>query len=101
MIYRKNHVRVSLINKINGEQWADSGEPSDYKIPAYNLTNFIVGYDFGRVKLQAGVYNLFDNRSITDIKVNTGTGLYDPNSYDQVWWLPERNYQITMRITLD
>ena len=53
------------------------------------------------MKLQAGVYNLFDNRSITDIKVHTGTGLYDPNSYDQVWWLPERNYQITMRITLD
>lgn len=101
LIYRMDNIRVSLINKINGEQWADSGEPAAYKIPTYNLTNLVVGYVFGKIKLQAGVYNLFDDRSVTDISVNDGPTPSDPNSHDQFWWLPERSYQITMRITLD
>ncbi len=43
LIYRMDNIRFSLINKINGEQWADSGEPAAYKIPAYNMTNLVVG----------------------------------------------------------
>lgn len=101
LIYKKHGVSVSLINKVNGEQWADAGEPAAYKIGAFNVTNLIAGYDFGKIKLQAGIYNLFDNQAVTDISVNDGPTPTDPNSHDQFWWVPERSYQLTLRITVD
>ena len=59
-----------------------------------------MGYDFGMFKLQVGVYNLFDNHNITDISLNDGLTLDDPNS-NTINLVPERSYQLTLRVTLD
>jgi len=102
VIYKQNGVSVSLINKFMGEQWGQDGEEPDYKIGSYNVTNFVAGYDFGMVKLQAGIYNLFDHQNITDINVSgDGLALDNPNSTSSVYFLPERSYQLTLRVTLD
>ncbi len=101
LIYKNNGVLLSMINKIDGEQWGADGEPSAYRIGAYEVTNLVGGYDFGQIKLQAGVFNLFNNRNVTDISVNDGPTPTDPNSHDQFFWLPERSFQVTLRATLD
>jgi iron complex outermembrane receptor protein len=101
LIYKKHGVSVSLINKFMGDQWGDDGEPGFLKIGAYNITNLIVGYDFGMFKLQAGVHNLFDHQNITDINHNDDLALDNPNTLNSVYFLPERSYQLTLRVTLD
>ena len=101
LIYKKHNVSVSLINKFMGEQWGDDGEQDFLKIKPYNITNLIVGYDFGMFKLQAGVHNLFDHQDITDINHNDDLALDDPNTTNSVYFLPERSYQLTLRVTLD
>lgn len=101
LIYTNDGLNVSLVDKFTGQQWADDGEPSAYKIGSYSVANFVLGYDFGNFKLQGGVFNLFDNRSVTDISINDGPTPTDPNSHDQFFWMPERSYQLTLRVTLD
>ncbi len=103
VLFKRNRISASLISKWTGQQWADDGEPALYKIKAYNTTNLILGYDFGRVKVQGGIYNLFDDRSVTDISINDGP--FDPanptsTGHDQYWWQPERSFQLTVRATI-
>lgn len=103
-IYSHDKLTVSLLNKFIGPQWAVAGEPSNYKISPYNTTNLIFGYDFGRIKAQVGIYDLFDNTNITAITQNDGTTsgpLSNPlNNHDQYFFQPGRSVQFTLRATL-
>ncbi len=100
LIYKGHGFTASMINKFVGPSWADNGEPAAYKINAYNTTNLVVGYDFGRFKIQGGIYNLFDNRNVTDISINDGPTPNPLDNHDQYWWQPERSFQLTLRATL-
>ncbi|WP_374572096.1 TonB-dependent receptor [Phenylobacterium sp.] len=99
-VYKDHGWSVSFINKFVGPQWADDGEPADYKIKAFNTTNLVVGYDFGRIKAQLGVYNLFDHKDVTDISINDGPTANPLDNHDQYFFQPERSYQFTLRATL-
>ncbi|MGC1303156.1 MAG: TonB-dependent receptor, partial [Caulobacteraceae bacterium] len=109
-IYSHDKISVSLLNKFIGPQWAVAEEPSNYKIPTYTTTNLILGYDFGRIKAQIGIYDLFDNTNVTAITQNDGvavTGgaatnpLSNPlNNHDQYFFQPGRSVQFTLRATL-
>ena len=101
LIYKNNNVYVSLLNKFIGRQWGADGEPAAYEISSYSTTNLIVGYDFGRFKIEGGVYNLFNNQNITDLAVNDGPTANPLDSHDQYFFQPERNFQVTLRATLD
>ena len=101
LIYKYNGVYVSFLNKFIGRQWGVDGEPAAYEIASYSTTNLIVGYDFGRFKIEAGVYNLFDNQNITDLSVNDGPTANPLDSHDQYFFQPERNFQVTLRATID
>jgi iron complex outermembrane recepter protein len=105
-IYKYNKVSVALLNKFIGPQWAVAGEPSNYKINPYNTTNLILGYDFGRIKAQIGIYDLFDNTNITAITQNDGVAVFGGpapsplNNHDQYFFQPGRSVQFTLRATL-
>jgi len=100
VIYKSRGWTVSMINKFVGPQWADDGEPDYYKIDAYNTTNLVVGYDFGRVKAQLGIYNLFDHQDITDVSIVDGPLPNPLDTHDQYFFQPERSFQFTLRGTL-
>lgn len=100
IIYKHDGWSVSLLNKFVGPQWADDGEPADYKIGSYSNTNLVVGYDFGRVKAQVGLYNLFDQRDVTDISINDGPTPNPLDSHDQYFFQPPRSFQFTLRATI-
>ena len=90
-IYRDGNWSVSLVDKYTGDQWAAEGEPDAYKINAYNSTDFTVVYSFDRYRIEAAVYNLLDSQKSVSIK----PGKTVP--YDQYYWQPERNFQVSIK----
>jgi len=90
-IYRDGNWSVSLVDKYTGDQWAAEGEPDAYKINAYNSTDFTVVYSFERYRIEAAVYNLLNSEKYTSIK----PGKTVP--YDQYYWQPERNFQVSIK----
>ena len=99
-IYKQNQITASLLTKVVGPQWAQSGQPTYYRIAPYETTNLIVGYEFGRFKIEGGIYNLFNDQSLTDVTINDGPTPNPLNSHDQYFYQPERSFQITLRATL-
>lgn len=90
-IYRDANWTVSLIDKYTGEQWATEGEPDAYKIKPYNSTDLTVTYSFDRYRIEAAVYNLLDSQKATSIKPGKTA------AYDQYYWQPERNFQLSLK----
>ena len=106
VIFKRDKMSVSFLNKFIGPQWAVAGEPSNYKINPYTTSNLILGYDFGRIKAQLGFYDLFDNTNITAITQNDGTAVFGGpapsplGNHDQYFFQPGRSIQFTLRATL-
>jgi iron complex outermembrane recepter protein len=90
--YQDENWTISLADKYTGEQWGAEGEPAAYKIPGYNSTDLTATYRFGRYRLEGAVYNLFDSQKFTSIK----PGKTVP--YDQYYFQPERNFQVSLKV---
>ena len=90
-IYRDGNWSVSVVDKYTGDQWAAEGEPDAYKINAYSSTDLTVVYSFDRYRIEAAVYNLLDSQKSVSIK----PGKTVP--YDQYYWQPERNFQVSIK----
>ena len=82
---------VSLADKYTGEQWGAEGEPAAYRIKPYQSADLKVVYTMGRYRLEGAVYNLFDSQQATSIKQGKTT------DYDQYYFQPERNFQISVK----
>jgi len=83
---------VSLVNKYTGKQWAAEGEPAAYVIKGYNSADLSVVYSWDRYRIEAAVYNLLDSQQFTSVKPNSNV------AYDQYYWQPERNYQLSLKV---
>lgn len=83
---------VSLVDKYVGEAWAAEGEPDAYKISAYHSADLTVTYKFDRFRIELATYNLMDSQKFTSIK----PGKTVP--YDQYYFQPGRNYQLTLKV---
>ncbi len=90
--YQDEHWVASLTNKYTGVQWGAEGEPSAYKIPGYNSTDLTLVYRWDRYRIEAAAYNLLDSQKVTAIK----PGKTVP--YDQYYFQPERNYQLSLKV---
>jgi iron complex outermembrane receptor protein len=90
--YQDENWTVSLADKYTGLQWGAEGEPAAYKIPGYHSTDLTVVYRFGRYRLEGAIYNLFDSQQFTSIK----PGKTVP--YDQYYFQPERNFQVSLKV---
>jgi iron complex outermembrane receptor protein len=90
--YQDDNWTISLADKYTGVQWGAEGEPAAYKIPGYHSTDLTVVYRFGRYRLEGAVYNLFDSEQFTSIKPGKTV------AYDQYYFQPERNYQLSLKV---
>ncbi len=90
--YQDENWIISINDKYVGKSWGAEGEPSLYKIGAYSSTDLTVVYRFGRYRLEGAVYNLFDSQKVTSIK----PGKTVP--YDQYYFQPEKNYQVSLKV---
>ncbi|WP_168073679.1 TonB-dependent receptor [Caulobacter sp. SSI4214] len=91
LLYRQGGWSVSLADKYTGEQWSAEGEPAAYRIKPYQSADLKVVYTVGRYRLEGAVYNLFDSQQATNIKQGKTT------DYDQYYFQPERNFQISVK----
>ena len=85
VLFKHGPIRFSLIDKMQGPQYADDGEPADYRIPTYNTAIASARYDLGRIELGLQVSDLFNSRAVTDIAVNGPP-------YDQYFFQPGRAF---------
>ncbi|WP_309606189.1 TonB-dependent receptor domain-containing protein [Phenylobacterium sp.] len=92
VLYNDEHWSVSLIDKYTGEAWGAEGEPAAYKIGGYNSADLSVVYRFDRYRIEAAIYNLTDSQKATSIK----PGKTVP--YDQYYFQPARNYQLSLKV---
>jgi iron complex outermembrane receptor protein len=122
LIYKHDGWKLSLIDKMTGQQYADSpgkraadyvGGSAFYRLGAYSRLDFTGYYDLGAFgsgadwEIGGGIYNLLNDRSLVSVK--TGKGGFDgaasvqeftlrKNSTDQYYFAPERSYQFTVRV---
>ncbi|HUO88578.1 MAG TPA: TonB-dependent receptor [Rhizomicrobium sp.] len=119
LIYKNGPWKLSLIDKIVGQQYADApgkrvfvNGSEFYRLGAYNNMNFTGYYDFeldgANVEIGGGIYNVLNDRSLVAVTINdkaiSGTSVQDiahrPGSLDQYFFQPERSYQFTIKVHL-
>jgi iron complex outermembrane receptor protein len=96
LIWKPGDWSISVTDKVVGEQWANEGEPSNFKIQPYSDVDLTVVRNLGRWRLEAAVYNLFDSQKITSIKPAGKGNAISPA--DQYYYQPERSAQLTARL---
>lgn len=90
--YQDEHWTASLINKYTGVQWGAEGEPAAYKINGYNSADLTLVYRFDRYRIEGAIYNIGNSQAVTSIS----PGKTVP--YDQYYYQPERNYQVSLKV---
>ncbi|MBN9587627.1 MAG: hypothetical protein BGN85_09595 [Alphaproteobacteria bacterium 64-11] len=106
LIYKTGLFKISLIDKIVGQQYSDNANTRFYKLGAYNVMDLKGSVTLGNMELGLGIYNLLNSRSlasvgITDSSPIGGTSVNDfanrPNSLDQYYFQPERSFQVSLK----
>ena len=96
VLYNDENWSVSLADKYVGESWANEGEPSNFRIAPYTSADLTVVYKFDRYRLEGAVYNLGDSTHVTSVKPTSKANAIGP--YDQYYYQPGRNYQVTVKV---
>jgi len=96
LVWTPGNWSLSVTDKLVGEQWANEGEPANFRIKPYSTVDLTAVYNIGRWRLQAAVYNLFDDQSATKITAVNTDNTVAPG--DQYYFQPARNYQVSARM---
>ena len=106
VFYKMGDFKLSLIDKLVGQQYSDLTNTSFYKLGAYNLMDFKGSYAYENFELGLGIYNLLDSRSLAAVGINDktpigGAGVNDytnrGSSLDQYYFQPSRSVQVTVK----
>lgn len=97
LIWKPGDWSISLTDKWVGEQWANEGEPSNFRIKPYTTVDLTVVYTIGRWRLEGGLYNLLNDQSATKISPVNSNNTIDPA--DQYYFQPARNFQLSARVS--
>ena len=104
LVYKTDLFKISLINKLVGQQYSDATNTQFYKLGAYDNTDFKASVTFGQFELDLGLYNLFNDRNLLSVGINdsatVGANVHDLTgrgaSLDQYYFQPPRSYQISL-----
>jgi iron complex outermembrane receptor protein len=126
LIYKAHGFKLSLIDKLTGQQYMDKpskrvADAGFYKLPAYNMMDFTASYDLGEIgfgtdlEIGGGVYNVLNARNTVSMTINdsnptVGNGpsaassaldlANRRNSLDQYYFMPQRSFQLTIKARL-
>jgi iron complex outermembrane receptor protein len=105
--YKNGDFKLSLIDKVVGQQYSDNADTRFYKLGAYNNMDFKGSMALtDNLDLSVGVYNVLNTQSlvqagIVDSAPIGGANVYDVSnrygSLDQYSFQPSRNYQVTLK----
>ena len=95
VLFKSGPIKLSLIDKYTGHQYAADGEPAAYRIAGYNTAILSARYDFGHVRVGVEINDLFDSTRVTNIapgKAYTdATTKLVSQPYDQYFYQPGRS----------
>jgi iron complex outermembrane receptor protein len=106
IFYKWGMWKLSLIDKLVGQQYSDNTDTTFYKLGAYNEMDFKGGLVWENFEVDLGIYNLLNSRSLAAVTINDknplgGSSVYDyinrPNSLDQYGFQPSRSFQLTVK----
>jgi len=106
IFYKRDFWKVSLIDKVVGQQYSDATNTSFYKLGAYNVMDFKGSVSYDNLEFGVGIYNLLNSRSLASVGINDKTPLGGsdvndytnrPNSLDQYYFQPSRSFQLTVK----
>jgi iron complex outermembrane receptor protein len=107
--YKWGMWKLSLIDKLVGQQYSDNADTSFYKLGAYNVMDFKGGFTWENFEVSLGVFNLLNSRSLASVGINdkpplSGSSVNDytnrPNSLDQYYFQPSRSFQLSVKARL-
>ena len=105
IFYKRDIWKLSLVDKLVGQQYSDNTDTTFYKLGAYNDMDFKGSVDFQNYEISLGVYNLLNSRSLASVGINDkqpigGASVYDyanrRNSLDQYYYQPSRSFQVSV-----
>ena len=96
VIWKPGDWSISVTDKFVGEQWANEGEPSNFRIAPYSNVDLTVVRNLGRWRIEGGVYNLLDTQRLTKITPGSKGNVLGPA--DQYYYQPERSAQVSLRL---
>jgi iron complex outermembrane recepter protein len=109
LTYKSGDYKLSLIDKVVGQQYSDNADTRFYKLGAYHNMDFKGSIALtDNLDVSAGIYNLLNTQyllaaGIVDKAPIGGANVYDVTarggSQDTYAYQPSRNYQITLRAT--
>lgn len=105
VFYKMDEWKLSLIDKLVGQQYSDTANTTFYKLGAYNQMDFKGSYSFSNYEFTMGIYNLLNSRSLAAVSINDaspigGTSVNDyanrQSSLDQYFFQASRSVQFTV-----
>ena len=125
VFYKRDWWKLSLIDKLVGQQYMDNANNPFYKLGAYNVMDFKGSAEYGPLEIELGLYNLLNSRSLVSVSevdktvtagnttttaafsgcmVGTPNSVQDYafrcNSLDQYSYQPSRSFQVTLKVHL-
>ena len=117
IFYKSGPLKVSLIDKLVGQQYSDNSDTPFYKLRAYSNVDFKTSWTQGPAEIGFSISNLLNTRDLGAVGINDkkttdgnakggvpAVNVYDvanrPNSLDQYYYQPSRGYQVTLKIRL-
>jgi len=106
IFYKRGAWKVSLIDKIVGQQYSDASNSNFYKLGAYSNMDFTGSYSWDALEFSLGVSNVLNSRSIGAVspvdKTPIGGSRVDDifnrgGSLDTYSFQPSRGYQFTIK----
>jgi iron complex outermembrane recepter protein len=115
LFYKSGPWKISLIDKIVGQQYSDNADTKFYKLGAYSNLDLKTSLTEGMFEFGVGISNVLNSRSLGAVTINdktttAGNGVVAagsvndivnrPNSLDQYYYQPERGYEVTLKVRL-
>ena len=106
IFYKWDAWKLSLIDKLVGQQYSDNANTTFYKLGAYNVMDFKGSYTLSNYEFTVGIFNLLNSRSLAAVTINDaapigGANVYDVanrnSSLDQYYYQPSRSVQFTFK----
>jgi iron complex outermembrane receptor protein len=110
IFYKMDEWKLSVIDKLVGQQYSDNSNTNFYKLGAYNDMDFKGSYSFENYEFTVGIFNLLNSRSLAAVTINDGTPAAGgaaatsvqqfalrPNSLDQYSYQPSRSVQFSVK----
>ena len=104
--YKMGDFKLSVIDKLVGQQYSDNADTKFYKLPAYNAMDLKGSYSFGNIEFGLTISNVLNSQSIAAIgivdKATIGSSIYDysgrVDSQDTYSFQSSRFYQGSIKV---